>query len=79
VPRGDNRMFRMDRGISNDYQSCTQMIRDTRVTREGILYGASRDNDGRNPFVIVGYRIDGSGSSVGNEIYANYETCKAAL
>jgi hypothetical protein len=75
----DNRLILLDRAITNDYQTCVRTTNDTKITRDGILYCASRDEDGRNPYVIVGYRMDGSGSSVGNETYFTYEQCKAAL
>lgn len=75
----DNSLIRLNRAVSTSYQDCANTIRDTKVTREGILYCASRDSDGRSPYVIVGYRTDGSGSQVGNETYSSYEQCRSSL
>lgn len=61
-----------------DGAACEFVLRNMKVSRKGILYCTSRDNDGRSPFIQMSYQFDGQ-SARGGDTYSSMADCQATL
>lgn len=69
----------VSKALTGSIDDCTSILNNARTVRGGVYFCATRDNDGRSPYVHALYNARTHQVEYGSETFSNIEDCNNSL